>query len=497
MKKSVFLLLFALLCASISTYSQEKLKIVYAYTGNGNALLQGSKSMRAYLKNVSNEPITVFDPNKVDLELAGIKFIWFTEGDESSESGKIDAGRPFKESKKEMLITLNPQDSVVIGYFSLKLPNPGIYKVYSVYVQKPDVSSAECQKKFGKDLAKISNIEIESDTLYADFRVVTRPMEKELTYEDLLKETDAKRTGTKKNYVYPEWEAASALSKDGNPVDVSHIYKLILTPKDKKYFKYVDKFKNLRWLYLTLEPGDTIPDFVKSLDKLMYLNIFIASNEKKRIAPPGFEKLANLTTLKYLKITDTFLKEFPVWIFNNKELETLSLFAVSDDINPEGFTKLSKLNELILWNSVPNQAIPKDIYNMGSLEKLSLYRYNTEYPKDFLQKKPNLKKLAITTYSVDGFPDLTNSTLEALTLQVLDCPTINSYPKGLETIKSLKELTIYGCYGNLQFPDMSASENLESVDILNRSMTEIPSNLEKLRTVKSFKLKAPEVPENK
>ncbi|XP_034201989.1 disease resistance protein RPV1-like [Prunus dulcis] len=170
-----------------------------------------------------------------------------------------------------------------------------------------------------------------------------------------------------------------------------------------------------------------------------------------------FEKLAeglgDMVSLTTLKADETAIRQIPSSILKLKKLKVLSLCDVkwspSTNLLPPSLHSLSSLRELALANcSLTNDAVPKDLGSLISLERLDLAC------NDFCSL-PSLSRL---------------SKLQDLSLH--ECKNLRAIP---DLPTNLKVLRADGCIALEKMPDFLEMSNIEELYLSGSdSLTEIP-----------------------
>ncbi|CAL8997833.1 unnamed protein product [Prunus brigantina] len=167
------------------------------------------------------------------------------------------------------------------------------------------------------------------------------------------------------------------------------------------------------------------------------------------------EGLGDMLSLTTLKADETAIRQIPSSILKLKRLKALSLCYVrkkrSPSINllPPSLQSLSSLRELALANcSLTDDAVPKDLGSLISLERLDLAR------NDFCSL-PSLSRL---------------SQLQDLSLH--DCINLRAIP---DLPTNLKVLKANGCFELEKMPDFSEMSNIRELHLRDSGkLIEIP-----------------------
>ncbi|XP_059445071.1 putative disease resistance protein At3g14460 [Corylus avellana] len=218
----------------------------------------------------------------------------------------------------------------------------------------------------------------------------------------------------------------------------------------------IGKFKQLRYLNLTYNPIERLPN---SICKLFNLQILDLSHCMALAAlPRDVHKLINLS---HLDITETMIMEMPIYLGKLKCLKTLPTFIVSKH-SGSGIEELGKLTNLrgsLNILDLQNVEFPVDakdvILRDKYLEKLELkWRVDTSASENHkivlhcLEPHSILRSLSIYGYGGTSFPswvgDASFSNITSLRLE--DCKFCCSLPP-LGQLPSLQHLSIVGLDG--------------------------------------------------
>lgn len=492
MKKTIALFFMLLFAISGITAQSEQLRLTLAPKTDRMGF-RDIKYFEFCVKNVSNEGIYVFVPYQKEVHWGGCKTLWFI-----SYEGKVDppvTNSPppgVRNMDNKGLVLLKPGDSIMVNNGNIKTTQLGVYKVWGVFVQTPETIIEDYRKKLGNKVNNLHAFELHSDTLTYSYAPFCNPLEKEPDYNDLT--VVRKINSSITSYDYPS-NSFTDFIYNMSIMDFTHFVQLEITPKDniEEVAANIHYLKNLRGLKLTLEPGQAIPNFVKELKGLISLTIIINDNLQKKVPLEGLDELASLSSLQYLELGRTFIERCPEWIKKSPSLRALKfLNGFVEHPHLSGIPNLEML--YINLGFGKNLQDILDIANTSTLKNLTFNNYDYELPKNFLTKLKNLKKLTVDAKKIEFVPELTGLNLEELNITIEDSKLTNHYPIGLGTLTQLKRLQMIGCFNNIDFPDMSACNNIEFVDITDRSMTQAPSELKALQArVVDFKLRAPEL----
>ncbi|PON49733.1 hypothetical protein TorRG33x02_316670, partial [Trema orientale] len=233
--------------------------------------------------------------------------------------------------------------------------------------------------------------------------------------------------------------------------------------------------KHLRYLNLSYSKIQEIPHSICTMYNLHTLLLSDCKNLTR--LPKDMGKLINL---RHLETTGTQLVEMPPQMGNLKQLQTLSDFILSDNVNSSSIKELAELQQLrgeLCISGLQNVNNIEDVWkaNLRGNENLSELELQWEgdtsdrriekYEKvlDALEPHTNLKKISISGYAGSNFPrwvgDSKFSNIVSMTLigikYCCSLPPLGQLPS-LENliIKSFPEVETIGdeFYGNISSP---------------------------------------------
>lgn len=214
-----------------------------------------------------------------------------------------------------------------------------------------------------------------------------------------------------------------------------------------------------------------------------------------RLRACDLNEIDNLRELKYLVLDESEFQDFPVKIYNLKQLQTLSAMNTGVDILTEDIGNLTNLTYLGL-NHTKTKKIPKVI---GQLENLtSLYLGMTEVSElpDTLRNLKKLEYLALWETPLMELPEwiCELSELKGLFLGrarkisflpekigklkklqklYIDATAIKELPESFGELTALEELQV-GNTAIRRFPNMEKLKNLHVCNLDNMTLERIP-----------------------
>ena len=216
----------------------------------------------------------------------------------------------------------------------------------------------------------------------------------------------------------------------------------------------IGNLKLLRYLNLTESLIQRLPDSICKLSKLETLILKKCFMLTK--LPSYFYKLV---CLRHLNLEGCDIKKMPKQIGNLNRLQTLSDFVVGEE-NGSNIQELGNLNRLqgkLCISGLEHVINPKDaaganLKDKKHVEELNMnYGYNYKFNNngreldvlEALQPNSNLKRLTISLYKGNSFPNWISHLPNLVSLQLQACGCSHWPP--LEQLPSLKELSISNC----------------------------------------------------
>ncbi len=227
----------------------------------------------------------------------------------------------------------------------------------------------------------------------------------------------------------------------------------------------VFRFKNLEKLDLSDNLIETVPKRLSELKKLKFLSLsgnYINYEEFK------FKRNKHL---KDLNLQYTGMTKIPRSMKRNRSLEILFLGNNPIVFTKNDFRKLTGLKALNLYN-VKTATLPKSIAKLQKLEELDLYYNELQFlPKEICQLK-NLKTLAVANNQLWNLPEEIS--------KMPNLQTLYAHHNRLNSLPTLPNLRLLDVGYNVfkVFPEQVYSlTNLEEFDITNNKIEEIPAKL--------------------
>lgn len=259
-----------------------------------------------------------------------------------------------------------------------------------------------------------------------------------------------------------------------------------------KYQKWIIQ---LSFLLLTFNALSQAPS--PFLSEPAYTNLEVAIKNKNKVislalhyrgeeTSEQLHQISQLTNLKYLSITGTYLPHLPAAIFQLKNLQALKLSCSLTEIPPQ-LILLEKLEYLDLtFNSIID--IPNWIDKIPGLKTLIL---NTNPIKTISNNIANCKKLSCLhisrIYGLKTIPEAIGNISGLEELYIHD----NSLYSIPQSIKGLKSLRVLDASAN-QLQDLPTEiVNLKRLEVLNLSgnkLSKLPAHFDRLHSLRNLDL---------
>lgn len=480
MKKLIFI--FAFLSVLIYVQAQESLKLtVCPEKPLKEYRLCASIVFATYLHNISDKPVKVIDPFKVDafwgtyksantVTVNGIhkESFWFIE-------------RPDSRFSKKAVTTLMPKDSMVVYYFRVEIEDTSTYIISAVHEQLRENFDSEVIEALGKDINEMSFFKLSSEPF------IIKPAYPKVTKDNLTISYEDLAAPPKKSEVnpmmyisnYPTYNIKRALGLD----DADEVYKITFNKGDAYLARNLPLLKNVRWIELTLDWNDSIfPPEIGQMDKVVFLKIN-GFSQKENFKKLDINAIKNLKELRVLEISNTYNDKLPEWFSNFTELKRLCLFSAFFDYSGLGYLSNSKLEDLEI-NGTLNQYLPEEIKKLSKLKRLLLYKFSSGTKEPVFSEIPDLSELILRQFQTDT-PDLNGC--KAKNIEISMDIEADKYPKGLSILKQVETL-VMSVKCDDEFPDMSECRSLKRLRLTNNMMTRPPENILKIVNLKDLSL---------
>lgn len=205
----------------------------------------------------------------------------------------------------------------------------------------------------------------------------------------------------------------------------------------------IDNLQELKSLVLDRSKLQEFPIKVYNLKELRRLSVMYTETE---ILTEGIENLTNLT---YLGLNQTKIKEIPEEIGMLENLSSLYLGMTEVDEIPNALRNLKKLEHLALWET-PLKELPRWISEFSELKGLYLGRAkNVLFLPETIGKLKKLQKLYI------------------------DGTSIKELPKSFSELTALEELQLQNT-AIRRLPNMQKLKNLNACNLSNMTLERIP-----------------------
>ncbi len=259
--------------------------------------------------------------------------------------------------------------------------------------------------------------------------------------------------------------------------------------------KKIGQLKNLRVLEITACNLTNVPASIQKISRLEVLNL---SNNQLSILP---KQIGELKSLRSLKIAANKFSLLPPEISELINLEELYLSDNQLTDLPVGVEKLSKLKTLQIKGNNFDNGVPNVLTNLTQIEKLELtLQANMGKGMNAIAQIKNLNELKLVcAYNVETLP-LEITKLRGLeTLSIANIPHVFNWEKSmtfLSLLPGFKNLILSG--NNLKSLDQSIEKlylNLETLDLSNNQLSELPEGFYRLNNLKKISLADNPLPE--
>jgi Leucine-rich repeat (LRR) protein len=375
----------------LNVQGQNNLKLVIGIDPSTPPGYKQQIFLRGYLKNISTHEIKITKPTPYAM--------WHTDNDKwiLIKNATIQPAFKFVEPpdrkfRKSDLIDLKPNDSVFVSVYHWDTDVEGKYEVKLQYEQiKNNIDKFYVNEKLLQDR---EDFKLESNTISFEIvKPVPVAIKQLLPYDKLM--------GSK---VFSDSYTSEIFL---NPNDV---YRLSMS-KGSNYTLFKD-CKNIQWLKVEGMDMDSIPEFFCNLN-LQYLD-FGKSTSKPvfDFVPASFCSGGNL---RHLQFSYGLPGKMPEWLFLQKKLEYLRIFATLINNLDSRIGDFTQLKTLDLTNIENQEAIPSSFANLTMLEELTLDGKNI---KDIsvIENLPHLKMVKIFSPFINN----TNEVLKRMKLKNKD-----------------------------------------------------------------------------
>ncbi len=265
--------------------------------------------------------------------------------------------------------------------------------------------------------------------------------------------------------------------------------KLTIKSKSSVHFSKIPSAKNNQ---VKIEA----PEIYFDIKNELYIKELIVNGNVKNI-----ENISYLKELEVLEINSRELNNIPNELGNLSELKKLNLYGKFKSIPPT-IGNLSSLEELFISTAygIPTEknrfnSIPKELSKLKSLKKLIIENYEGANFDEFLSGLSNLEKLELNyCHKLIELPKEIKELKNLSEIKINMCDQFSNLNGCLENLSKLKRLYIWCDDLKLdQFDEIAKINQLEELSIHTgwndkKSISEIPSSLEKLKNLKVLEL---------
>ncbi|OWK56090.1 Leucine-rich repeat-containing G-protein coupled receptor 5 [Lonchura striata] len=187
-------------------------------------------------------------------------------------------------------------------------------------------------------------------------------------------------------------------------------------------------------------------------------------------------------------------------VHNLRFLEELRLAGNGLTYIPKGaFAGLFSLKVLMLQNNQLRQVPTEALQNLRSLQSLRLDANHinyvppncfnglvslrhlwlddnslTEIPVQAFRSLPALQAMTLALNKIHYIPDYAFGNLSSLVVLDLNYNSLDEFPTAIRTLTNLKELTLNGASQLTEFPDLTGTTSLESLDLSYNLLEDLP-----------------------
>lgn len=239
---------------------------------------------------------------------------------------------------------------------------------------------------------------------------------------------------------------------------LSNLEELDLSENDITYFpEPIKSLKNLKSLNFFDTKMSELHFSNNDLPKLEYINLCYNNFET---FPTD---LGNLKKLKIIRIWANNMSVIPNSIDKLKNIEELNLDMNNLNLFPKEFSKLKSLKILSLENNTLNEKSINIIYDIQSLEKLSLGKNNIHTISPKIKNLKNLNDLNLGTNPLQKLPAELKFLNNMEKLGIGDLPELN-WENTFDILSEIQSLRIIGMYSMKKTKIPHGFEKLQQVD---------------------------------
>ena len=236
------------------------------------------------------------------------------------------------------------------------------------------------------------------------------------------------------------------------------------------------------------EKIEILPESIGKLTHLRSLILRKAISADKDNDYNGLpETFGNLASLKYLDLSNLYIKTLPESFGNLKSLQTLDLRSTNIDKFPDSFGNLKMLETLHLPLYDLNQ-IPE---NIGDLESLKEFRIERSEKIEFLPESfvnlKNLEKIYIEKCGIKELPHSIGNlkTLKSLTLIK---GSITDLPESIGGLTALEDLYLSDNQIEKLPESIGNLQSLKNINLSSNKLRILPESLGKLKNLQYLNL---------
>jgi hypothetical protein len=409
---------FALmLCTVSNAYCQFQLHIWP--TDEKKGLLKTIR-LNGYLVNKTDKEITLANPGVSDSFFGVYKSDWVV----TLNKDTIDKEKFFPNPERQMRasdnITVKPGDSLLVAWYYSHTNEEGTYTFKVRHTQR----KSSLKTQWGDPALIASNTEVDLTSNVYTLKVFSKPAKvgPDMTFEEVQRK--------------PTMNVEQALE---NP---DSCFKLIIGGYYSGPMRYLEKFKNVRWLEM-VGNVDSIPAEWAD-NKLVYVSM---SCEKDVYFPPSFGGCQMIEEFKIEK----GLTKIPDWVYKQDKLRKISITSSTMSTIGPAIGNLINLKDLYIYNCRNIKTLPQEFSRLKSLETFTM----TQCMLQSLENVKNLPSLKMLDVSFNKMKTITESISTLTALTKLDA--------------GLNEITT--------FPATPLPATLKWLNISSNKLTELPASV--------------------
>lgn len=466
MKKVRIILALAIIffCSTLKANDSAILRVKQREMGQDIRFL-ANVWFEVYLINSSEAPIKIVDPVKSDRAYATHKSEDIVIAGNKTESSEWMVERPMGKYSTREIRTLNPGDSIRVYSFSIMPMDTVVHKVIVNHMQMVNPPKVVVDA-LGEETVEKMAMKLSTEF---SFKPKYTPVTKDVfddSYQELTAPPRISETNPSMRIIkYGTYSLTEALSGDSTNM----VYKVKVNSDEMSLARFLPILKNIRWLQLNINNGDSIPDEITKLDKLIHLSVN-GVNPSKGESPASIwiEPVKNLNKLYALELKNTYNPETPGWLSNLDNLGILRFINAFYEYTPV-LGELTNVTELHIDGAL-KQHFPKEIKNISNIKNMNISRVYTSIPNEILTL-PELENLTVSLFTDSvNFADCKAKKITIIQNNETDVPLT-----GMQSLAHLDSLFLRT--KSSVMPDLGECNSLKYIKYENSNVTELPEML--------------------